>query len=50
MAGAASPPWAPAVTAALTAALPHASQHIVDGQQHLPADAVLAAILERFFQ
>jgi pimeloyl-ACP methyl ester carboxylesterase len=49
MAGAASPPWAASATAALAASLPHAIQRIVDGQQHLPADDVVAAILERFF-
>jgi pimeloyl-ACP methyl ester carboxylesterase len=49
MAGAASPPWAASTTAALAACLPHASRRIVDGQQHLPADQVVAAILERFF-
>ncbi len=50
MAGAASPPWAPSTTAALAGALPHAREHIVDGQQHLPADRVVAAILESFFR
>jgi pimeloyl-ACP methyl ester carboxylesterase len=50
MAGAASPPWAPSVAATLAGTLPHASRQIVDGQQHIPADDVIAAILERFFR
>ena len=49
MAGEASPPWAASAAATLAAALPHAVEQIVDGQQHLPADSVMAAILERFF-
>jgi pimeloyl-ACP methyl ester carboxylesterase len=49
MAGAASPPWAASTAAALAASLPHARERLVDGQQHLPADRVVAAILERFF-
>jgi pimeloyl-ACP methyl ester carboxylesterase len=50
MAGAASPPWAASTTATLAAALPHARRHIVDGQHHIPADRVVAAILESFFR
>lgn len=49
MAGTASPAWAASTTATLAAALPHASEQIVDGQQHVPADPVVAAILETFF-
>jgi pimeloyl-ACP methyl ester carboxylesterase len=50
MAGAASPPWAPSTAAALAGALPHVCKLTVDGQQHLPADPVVATILESFFQ
>jgi pimeloyl-ACP methyl ester carboxylesterase len=50
LAGAASPPWAPATAATLAGALPNASAQILDGQQHVPADAVVAAILQRFFR
>jgi len=49
MAGAASAPWAASTSATVAATLPHATEHIVDGQQHVPADPVVAAILERFF-
>ncbi|MGH2885052.1 MAG: alpha/beta fold hydrolase [Solirubrobacteraceae bacterium] len=49
MAGAASPPWAASTAARLAATLPNAVEQIVDGQQHLPAEPVMAAILERFF-
>jgi pimeloyl-ACP methyl ester carboxylesterase len=49
MAGAASPAWAGTTIAALAASVPHASRRIVDGQQHVPADDLVAAILERFF-
>jgi len=49
IAGAASPPWAPLTTAMLAGSLPRASERIVDGQQHIPADPVIAAILESFF-
>ena len=49
MAGATSPAWAASTTATLAAALPHASEQIVGGQQHVPADPVVAAILETFF-
>jgi pimeloyl-ACP methyl ester carboxylesterase len=50
MAGAGSPPWAAATGATLAGALPHASERIVDGQQHIPADPVIAAILKSFFR
>jgi pimeloyl-ACP methyl ester carboxylesterase len=50
MAGGASPPWAASTIAALAGALPHARERIVDGQQHVPADAAVAAILEGFFR
>jgi pimeloyl-ACP methyl ester carboxylesterase len=50
MAGGSSPPWAASTTAALASDLPHASHRIVDGQQHLPADHVVAAILGSFFR
>jgi pimeloyl-ACP methyl ester carboxylesterase len=50
LAGEASPSWAASTTATLAGTLPHASEHIVDGQRHVPADRVVAAILESFFQ
>lgn len=50
MAGAASPPWATSTAAALARALPNAREHIVDGQHHIPADPVVAAILQGFFR
>jgi pimeloyl-ACP methyl ester carboxylesterase len=50
MAGAASPPWAAATSATLAGALPHASVQFVEGQQHVPADLAVAAILGRFFR
>ena len=50
MAGAASPPWAASTTATLVSALPHASERSVEGQQHLPADRVIAPILKSFFR
>jgi pimeloyl-ACP methyl ester carboxylesterase len=50
IAGAASPPWAASTTATLAGALPHASERIVDGQKHIPADPVVAQILESFFR
>jgi pimeloyl-ACP methyl ester carboxylesterase len=50
LAGGASPPWAASTTAMLAGSLPHASERIVDGQQHIPADSVIAAILESFFR
>jgi pimeloyl-ACP methyl ester carboxylesterase len=50
MAGAASPRWAASTTATLAGALPNARGRTVDGQHHLPADVVLAAILESFFR
>ena len=49
LAGAASASWAAATTATLVRTLPQASEHILDGQQHLPADSMLAAILGSFF-
>jgi len=49
MAGAASAPWAASTAATLAAGLPHATEQIVGGQQHIPADHVVAATLERFF-
>ena len=50
MAGGASPPWAASTAATVAAAVAHSSECIVDGQRHVPADPVLAAILERFFR
>jgi pimeloyl-ACP methyl ester carboxylesterase len=50
MAGGASPAWAASTAATLATALPHAGERIVDGQQHLPADPVVAAMLESFFR
>ncbi len=50
MAGGASPPWAASTIATLASALPHASQRIVEGQQHIPADPVVAAILSGFLR
>jgi pimeloyl-ACP methyl ester carboxylesterase len=49
MAGTASPPWAASTIATLAGALPHASERIVDGQRHVPADELIAAILGDFF-
>ncbi|MBV8216940.1 MAG: alpha/beta hydrolase [Solirubrobacterales bacterium] len=49
LAGGASPPWAASTTATLARSLPHAGERIVEGQQHVPADAVIAAVLEDFF-
>ena len=49
-AGAASPPWAASTSAKLAGVLPHATEHIVDGQHHVPAEPVVAAILESFFR
>jgi pimeloyl-ACP methyl ester carboxylesterase len=49
MAGGASPPWASSAIATLADVLPHAAQQIVDGQQHIPADSVIAPILASFF-
>ena len=49
-AGAASAPWAASTTATLAGALPRATEHIVEGQHHVPADPVVATILERFFR
>jgi pimeloyl-ACP methyl ester carboxylesterase len=50
MAGGASPGWAAATMATLASALPHASERVLEGQQHLPADAVIAAALGGFFR
>ena len=50
IAGAASAPWAPSTTATLARELPHATEQILDGQQHIPADPVIAAILQSFFR
>ncbi len=50
MAGGASAAWAASTTATLATALRHAGEQIVDGQQHLPADPEVAAILESFFR
>jgi pimeloyl-ACP methyl ester carboxylesterase len=50
MAGGASPPWAASTITTLAGALPHASQRIVEGQQHIPAATVVAAILGSFFR
>jgi pimeloyl-ACP methyl ester carboxylesterase len=50
LAGAASPPWAASTAATLASALPHANEHIVDAQHHVPADPVVAAILESFLR
>jgi hypothetical protein len=36
--------------ARLAGALPHAGERIVEGQQHIPADPVVAAILGSFFR
>jgi pimeloyl-ACP methyl ester carboxylesterase len=50
MAGGASPPWAASTIATLAIPLPHSSELIVEGQQHIPADPVVAAILGGFFR
>jgi pimeloyl-ACP methyl ester carboxylesterase len=50
MAGTASPPWAASTMATLAGALPRASERLVDGQHHIPADPVVAAILLEFFR
>jgi pimeloyl-ACP methyl ester carboxylesterase len=50
IAGGASPPWAASVTATLAGALPRSSEQILEGQTHMPADAVVVAILETFFR
>jgi pimeloyl-ACP methyl ester carboxylesterase len=49
MAGGASPPWALATTATVTAVLPRGVERVVDGQQHVPADEAIAPILAAFF-
>ena len=50
LAGGASPPWAALTTAMLAGSLPNASECIVEGQQHIPADSVIAEIIESFFR
>ncbi len=50
MAGGASPPWAASTIATLATPLPHSGELIVEGQQHIPADPVVAAILGGFFR
>ena len=50
VAGAASPPWAASTIATIAGALPDAREHIVDGQQHIPSDPVVAALLASFFR
>ncbi len=50
MGGAASPGWAAAAIATLVSALPHAGEQILEGQQHLPDDGMIVAILGSFFQ
>ncbi len=49
LAGGASPPWAASTTATLASSLPHVRECIVEGQQHVPAEPVISAILESFF-
>jgi pimeloyl-ACP methyl ester carboxylesterase len=48
MDGDASPPWRRAAVRALVAALPHAEQRTLAGQDHGPADDVLGPVLEGF--
>lgn len=50
VAGGASPPWAASTIATLVDAVPHGTEHIADGQHHVPADPVIAAILKGFFR
>lgn len=50
MAGGASPPWAASTIATLATPLPHSRELVVEGQQHIPADPVVAAILGGFFR
>jgi pimeloyl-ACP methyl ester carboxylesterase len=50
MAGAASPPWAPSTIATLASLLPCADEQLIAGQHHVPADPVIAAVLENFFR
>jgi pimeloyl-ACP methyl ester carboxylesterase len=50
IAGASSPPWAASTVATLAGALPHALKLSLAGQHHVPADAVVATILEEFFE
>jgi pimeloyl-ACP methyl ester carboxylesterase len=49
IAGAASPPWAASTVATLAGALPCALKLVLAGQHHVPADAVVATLLEEFF-
>jgi pimeloyl-ACP methyl ester carboxylesterase len=49
IAGAASPPWAASTVATLAGALPCALELVLAGQQHVPADPVIATLLEEFF-
>ncbi|HTT30363.1 MAG TPA: alpha/beta hydrolase [Solirubrobacteraceae bacterium] len=49
LAGGVSPPWASATTATLAGCLVRATERVLDGQQHIPADALIAAVLEDFF-
>jgi len=48
MDGDASPPWQRNAVAALVAALPHAERRTIAGQDHGPADDVLASVLATF--
>lgn len=50
LAGEASAPWAAAVAGTLVDAIPGARERILEGQHHVPADAVLAAILQDCFR
>lgn len=50
LAGGASPPWAASVAATLVGTLPHAGEEILEGQTHVPIDAVVVATLKRFFR
>jgi pimeloyl-ACP methyl ester carboxylesterase len=50
VAGAASPPWAASTIATLVDTVPHATEHIAEGQHHVPADPVIVAILKSFFR
>jgi pimeloyl-ACP methyl ester carboxylesterase len=49
MDGGASPPWQRNAVGALVAALPHAERRTLAGQDHGPADDVLAPVLAGFF-
>jgi pimeloyl-ACP methyl ester carboxylesterase len=50
MGGGSSPEWGAATISTLVGTLPHASEQILEGQQHLPDDAMIAAILGTFFR